>query len=34
MTHPNVLATIGRLSAAARRRIEDVAPAFRLGAQS
>lgn len=34
MTHPNVLATIGRLSATARRRIEDVAPAFCLGAQA
>ena len=33
MTHPNVLATVGRLSIAARRRIEDVAPAFCLGAQ-
>jgi hypothetical protein len=31
MTHPNVLATIGALSATARRRIEDVAPAFCLG---
>jgi hypothetical protein len=30
MTHPNVLATVGRLSATARRRIEDVAPAFCL----
>jgi hypothetical protein len=34
MTHPNVLATIGRLSATARRRIEDVAPAFCLGSRA
>jgi hypothetical protein len=34
MTHPNVLATIGELSATARRRIEDVAPAFCLGPEA
>ena len=34
MTHPNVLATLGRLSAVARRRVEDVAPAFCLGPQA
>jgi hypothetical protein len=34
MTHPNVLATIGGLSATARRRIEEVAPAFSLDPQA
>ncbi len=34
MTHPNVLATLGRLSAVARRRVEDVAPAFCVGPQA
>jgi hypothetical protein len=28
MTHPNFLATVGRFSLAARRRLEEVAPAF------
>ncbi|HET7754821.1 MAG TPA: hypothetical protein VFK85_13005 [Anaeromyxobacteraceae bacterium] len=34
MTHPSFLATIGRLSATARRRVEDIAPAFCLAPMS
>jgi hypothetical protein len=34
MTHPNVLETIGQLSATARQRVEDVAPAFCLAPQA